>query len=64
MGKVGNPPLEPPVCEYLTCTGNKTPVLGTFSAEVWMTNLSTKAIITFDVWEDLVISWDLKQCAC
>ena len=39
--KMGKPTLEPPVCEYLTCTRNKIPVLGTFSAEVWMENSPT-----------------------
>ena len=50
--KVGKPTLEPPLCEYLTCTRNKIPVLGTFSTEVWMENSPTKATINFNVWED------------
>ena len=50
--KMGKPTLEPPVCEYLTCTRNKLPVLGTFSAEVWMENSPTKVTINFNVWED------------
>ena len=50
--KMGKPTLEPPVCEYLTCIWNKIPVLGTFSAEVWMENSPTKATINFNVWED------------
>ena len=50
--KMGKPTLEPPVCEYLTCTRNKIPVLGTFSAEVWMENSPTKVTINFNVWED------------
>ena len=50
--KVGKPTLEPPLYEYLTCTRNKIPVLGTFSAEVWMENSPTKATIKFNVWED------------
>ena len=52
MEKVGKPTLEPPLGEYLTCTRNKIPVLGTLSAEVWMENSPTKATINFNVWED------------
>ena len=50
--KVGKPTLEPPLCEYLTCTRNKIPVLGTFSTKVWMENSPTKATINCNVWED------------
>ena len=49
---MGRPTLEPPLCEYLTCTRSKIPVLGTFSAEGWMENSPTKVTITFNVGED------------